>query len=202
MTLWPNISFVTVPAEMDKNLCILFAGRWAWPLYWLAQGTMFWALFVVGHDWWDSYFSPQCSNCSSPLHYDHCVRFTKPSLVISFNQHKHTNTYKTHEKPRGYKERSYNCLSPLNYDHCVRFTKPSLVIALYQHKHTNTYKTHEKPRGYKERSYNCFLLYTKIHCVIFTKPSLSLLCSNTRTAIPKEPMKNPEDIRSAFTRNI
>ncbi len=25
--------------------------RWAWPLYWAAQGTMFWALFVVGHDW-------------------------------------------------------------------------------------------------------------------------------------------------------
>jgi omega-3 fatty acid desaturase (delta-15 desaturase) len=24
---------------------------WAWPLYWFAQGTMFWALFVVGHDW-------------------------------------------------------------------------------------------------------------------------------------------------------
>jgi omega-3 fatty acid desaturase (delta-15 desaturase) len=23
-----------------------------WPLYWFAQGTMFWALFVVGHDWW------------------------------------------------------------------------------------------------------------------------------------------------------
>lgn len=22
-----------------------------WPLYWFAQGTMFWALFVVGHDW-------------------------------------------------------------------------------------------------------------------------------------------------------
>lgn len=26
-------------------------GRALWPLYWLAQGTMFWALFVVGHDW-------------------------------------------------------------------------------------------------------------------------------------------------------
>ncbi len=25
--------------------------RWLWPLYWFAQGTMFWALFVVGHDW-------------------------------------------------------------------------------------------------------------------------------------------------------
>eukprot|EP00199_Chlamydomonas_sp_CCMP681_P002454 CAMPEP_0119105700 /NCGR_PEP_ID=MMETSP1180-20130426/3595_1 /TAXON_ID=3052 ORGANISM="Chlamydomonas cf sp, Strain CCMP681" /NCGR_SAMPLE_ID=MMETSP1180 /ASSEMBLY_ACC=CAM_ASM_000741 /LENGTH=417 /DNA_ID=CAMNT_0007090825 /DNA_START=69 /DNA_END=1322 /DNA_ORIENTATION=+ len=23
---------------------------WLWPLYWAAQGTMFWALFVVGHD--------------------------------------------------------------------------------------------------------------------------------------------------------
>lgn len=23
---------------------------WAWPIYWFAQGTMFWALFVVGHD--------------------------------------------------------------------------------------------------------------------------------------------------------
>ena len=22
-----------------------------WPLYWLMQGTMFWALFVLGHDW-------------------------------------------------------------------------------------------------------------------------------------------------------
>jgi len=25
--------------------------RWGWTLYSLAQGTMFWALFVVGHDW-------------------------------------------------------------------------------------------------------------------------------------------------------
>ena len=25
--------------------------RFVWPLYWLAQGTMFWALFVIGHDW-------------------------------------------------------------------------------------------------------------------------------------------------------
>jgi acyl-lipid omega-3 desaturase len=30
------------------NTLILF--RFVWPLYWLAQGTMFWALFVVGHD--------------------------------------------------------------------------------------------------------------------------------------------------------
>lgn len=27
-----------------------FGCRLLWPLYWFAQGTMFWALFVVGHD--------------------------------------------------------------------------------------------------------------------------------------------------------
>lgn len=30
---------------------VLMCSRWAWPMYWMAQGTMFWALFVVGHDW-------------------------------------------------------------------------------------------------------------------------------------------------------
>lgn len=29
-----------------------YLNSWAvWPLYWIAQGTMFWALFVIGHDW-------------------------------------------------------------------------------------------------------------------------------------------------------
>lgn len=34
-----------------RVLACLGNRRWAWPLYWVAQGTMFWALFVVGHDW-------------------------------------------------------------------------------------------------------------------------------------------------------
>ena len=37
-----------------RSLCLEHSPRsrrWIWPLYALAQGTMFWALFVVGHDW-------------------------------------------------------------------------------------------------------------------------------------------------------
>jgi omega-3 fatty acid desaturase (delta-15 desaturase) len=34
----------------------------AWPVYWAAQGTMFWALFVLGHDW--CVFPPYSSTLS------------------------------------------------------------------------------------------------------------------------------------------
>jgi hypothetical protein len=37
-----------VAAALLLFMCLQW---WAWPLYWIAQGTMFWALFVVGHDW-------------------------------------------------------------------------------------------------------------------------------------------------------
>ncbi|KAK9821935.1 hypothetical protein WJX81_004592 [Elliptochloris bilobata] len=46
-------------AYLARDVAVVFglaAGAYAvnswllWPLYWLAQGTMFWALFVVGHD--------------------------------------------------------------------------------------------------------------------------------------------------------
>lgn len=52
---WRSLSYVL------RDVLIIFvlggaAGyldSWAiWPLYWAAQGTMFWAIFVLGHDWY------------------------------------------------------------------------------------------------------------------------------------------------------
>jgi hypothetical protein len=51
---WRSLSYVA------KDVFIVFAlavgaayfDNWlVWPFYWFAQGTMFWALFVLGHDW-------------------------------------------------------------------------------------------------------------------------------------------------------
>lgn len=50
---WMSLSFVL----KDAIVVIIFAAiaayfdNWLlWPLYWVAQGTMFWAMFVLGHD--------------------------------------------------------------------------------------------------------------------------------------------------------
>lgn len=51
---WRSMSYVF------RDLFVIFAmasaaiyleSWYLWPVYWAAQGTMFWALFVLGHDW-------------------------------------------------------------------------------------------------------------------------------------------------------
>uniref|UniRef100_A0A0D9XN64 Fatty acid desaturase N-terminal domain-containing protein n=1 Tax=Leersia perrieri TaxID=77586 RepID=A0A0D9XN64_9ORYZ len=43
-----DLLIVAALAAAATHIDLLFA--WTWPLYWAAQGTMFWALFVLGHD--------------------------------------------------------------------------------------------------------------------------------------------------------
>lgn len=52
--------------------------RLVWPLYWFAQGTMFWALFVVGHDWYVSVV------LLSPLPLDASFAATAEALHANF----------------------------------------------------------------------------------------------------------------------
>jgi hypothetical protein len=54
---WRSLSYVVRDVAVVAALAVAAAAldSWAvWPLYWAAQGTMFWALFVLGHDWYTS----------------------------------------------------------------------------------------------------------------------------------------------------
>ncbi|RZR74664.1 hypothetical protein BHM03_00041068 [Ensete ventricosum] len=51
---WRSMSYVLRDAVVIAALAaaVGYLDSWIiWPIYWLAQGTMFWALFVLGHDW-------------------------------------------------------------------------------------------------------------------------------------------------------
>lgn len=52
---WRSLSYVL--RDLLVVLALLVAAThlntwFSWPLYWVAQGTMFWAIFVLGHDWY------------------------------------------------------------------------------------------------------------------------------------------------------
>lgn len=51
---WKSMSYVVRDVVVVFGLAVVAAyvnSLFVWPLYWAAQGTMFWALFVLGHDW-------------------------------------------------------------------------------------------------------------------------------------------------------
>lgn len=51
---WRSMSYVVrdVAVVFGLAAAAAYLNNWiVWPLYWAAQGTMFWALFVLGHDW-------------------------------------------------------------------------------------------------------------------------------------------------------
>lgn len=51
---WRSMSYVVrdVMVVFGLAAAAAYLNNWVvWPLYWAAQGTMFWALFVLGHDW-------------------------------------------------------------------------------------------------------------------------------------------------------
>lgn len=50
---WKSMSYVVrdVAVVLGLAAAAVYVNNWiVWPLYWAAQGTMFWALFVLGHD--------------------------------------------------------------------------------------------------------------------------------------------------------
>lgn len=53
---WRSMSYVVRDVAIVLGLAAVAAyfNNWVvWPFYWFAQSTMFWALFVLGHDWYN-----------------------------------------------------------------------------------------------------------------------------------------------------
>lgn len=56
---WRSLSYVLRDVVVVSALLALalFLNNWKfWPVYWVLQGTMFWAFFVLGHDWYVTSF--------------------------------------------------------------------------------------------------------------------------------------------------
>ncbi len=67
--VWKSMSFVARDVAIVFGLAAgaAYLNTWfVWPLYWLAQGTMFWALFVLGHDWCAVVSEPASFCCFPP----------------------------------------------------------------------------------------------------------------------------------------
>ncbi|KAG4164119.1 hypothetical protein ERO13_D01G216500v2 [Gossypium hirsutum] len=68
---WKSMSYVVRDVALVLSLAaaVVYVNNWlVWPLYWVAQGTMFWALFVLGHDWlnWNTLCSGHGSFSNNP----------------------------------------------------------------------------------------------------------------------------------------
>lgn len=69
---------------------------WLWPLYWVAQGTMFWALFVVGHDCGHGSFS------NNKTLNDFIGNITHSSILVPY--HGWRISHRTHHANHGHVE--------------------------------------------------------------------------------------------------
>lgn len=69
---------------------------WSWPLYWIAQGTMFWGLFVVGHDCGHQSFS------SSKTFNDLVGNIVHSSILVPY--HGWRISHRTHHSNHGHVE--------------------------------------------------------------------------------------------------
>lgn len=89
--------------------------RLVWPLYWLAQGTMFWALFVVGHDCGHQSFS------SSQKLNNLIGNIVHSSILVPY--HGWRISHRKHHTNHGHVENdeSWHPMTKSMYDEPVRF---------------------------------------------------------------------------------
>ncbi|KAF0934760.1 hypothetical protein E2562_028618 [Oryza meyeriana var. granulata] len=129
---WRSMSYVLRDVVVVLGLAAAAAriDSWlVWPLYWAAQGTMFWALFVLGHDCGHGSFSNNAKLNSVVGHILHS------SILVPY--HGWRISHRTHHQNHGHvekdeswhplPERLYNSLD--NMTKKLRFTMPFPMLA-------------------------------------------------------------------------
>ncbi|KAH9623164.1 hypothetical protein KSS87_005832 [Heliosperma pusillum] len=96
---WKSMSYVVRDVIIVLGLAAVAASlnSWlVWPLYWFAQGTMFWALFVLGHDCGHGSFSSNLNLNSVVGHILHS------SILVPY--HGWRISHRTHHQNHGHVE--------------------------------------------------------------------------------------------------
>ncbi|XP_020578807.1 temperature-sensitive sn-2 acyl-lipid omega-3 desaturase (ferredoxin), chloroplastic-like isoform X2 [Phalaenopsis equestris] len=130
--LWRSMSYVARDVAVVFVLAAAAAciDRWVvWPLYWAAQGTMFWALFVLGHDCGHGSFSNNRRVNTVVGHFIHTF------ILVPY--HGWRISHRTHHQNHGHVENDeswhpltksvYESLAPVTKK--LRFTFPFPIFA-------------------------------------------------------------------------
>ncbi|KAE8712031.1 Omega-3 fatty acid desaturase [Hibiscus syriacus] len=130
---WRSMSYVlrdVVVVVVGLAAVAAYFNNWiVWPLYWIAQGTMFWALFVLGHDCGHGSFSNNTALNSVAGHLLHS------SILVPY--HGWRISHRTHHQNHGHVENdeSWHPLSEKIYrsldnaTRLLRFTLPFPMLA-------------------------------------------------------------------------
>ncbi|XP_074574848.1 omega-3 fatty acid desaturase, chloroplastic-like [Curcuma longa] len=129
---WRSMSYVVrdVVVVLGLAAAAAYINSWiVWPLYWVAQGTMFWALFVLGHDCGHGSFSNDPKLNSVVGHLLHS------SILVPY--HGWRISHRTHHQNHGHVENDeswhplpenlYRSLDSLTKK--LRFTLPFPLLA-------------------------------------------------------------------------
>nr|GMC92877.1 omega-3 fatty acid desaturase, chloroplastic-like [Ipomoea batatas] len=129
---WKSMSYVVrdVVAVFGLAAVAAYFNTWiVWPLYWFAQGTMFWALFVLGHDCGHGSFSSNPKLNSVVGHLLHS------SILVPY--HGWRISHRTHHQNHGHvendeswhpiTEKLFNTLDDVTKK--LRFTLPFPLLA-------------------------------------------------------------------------
>ncbi|KAL7614455.1 hypothetical protein Lser_V15G09006 [Lactuca serriola] len=129
---WRSMSYVLRDVAVVFGLAVVaayFNNIVVWPLYWIAQSTMFWALFVLGHDCGHGSFSNNAKLNSVVGHLLHS------SILVPY--HGWRISHRTHHQNHGHVENdeSWHPLSEKIYRSLedatrkLRFTLPFPMLA-------------------------------------------------------------------------